>query len=135
MRAANAAEIRIGRKARQIKTGDAVMPQHVPVDGRQRWAQHAVIRRERQARSGKAADLLAALPKHRDAARSLPDQDADVMTVAMLRHPSVMVRIGQCRRDERPDRDPGPETRAVDKREGSNRSFRCGAKTGAQAGW
>ena len=46
MRTANAAEIRIGGKARQIKTGDAVMSQHMPVNGRQRRAKQAVIRRE-----------------------------------------------------------------------------------------
>jgi len=82
MRTANAPEIRIGREARQIKTGDTMMSQHMPVNGRQRCAKQAVIRRKRQARSGKAANFLAALPKDRDDPRPLPDQDADMMTVA-----------------------------------------------------
>ncbi len=133
MRAANAAETRIARKARQIKTDNAVMSQHMPVNYRQRCAKQAVIRGEHQARSGKAANLLAALPKNGDDARSLPDQDANVMTAAMILHPSIVIRIGQCRRDERADGDPAPETCAVDKREGGNRSFCCVAKASAQA--
>ena len=82
MRTANAPEIRIGREARQIKTGDTMMSQHMPVNGGQRCAKQAVIRRKHQARSGKAANFLAALPKDRDDPRPLPDQDADMMTVA-----------------------------------------------------